>query len=386
MRLALTLLAALVLPILLRAETALPTITKVAERLYLMRFDSTSGKPTVTKSVVVEYDDYVALLEMPVATGGGSGRLSDHPDGGEAVLQALAARFPSKPLRYVLSSHWHPHSLSSMAPFITRGITVITTRKNFVRLSEMVDSATLARYGANIRFVENDSMALDGPGNSIIAYRFDKAAYPNVPTEDFLYFYLPKYGCLHCSCMFQRLGPLRGKELISSRVEDLERFIRVKGLDPRYLVTTDTYWDDSSGMVPGDTLRRMLDRGLRMSSIDDEIRSIDEETLLRNSDSIIKGLMNDGIPASYLNRAVFAMVERKNLRKALALARLQALLTPADPNAWDTFGEIYYFLGETRLAKRYEAQSRRIDKSFTIGGEEAWKKDLEQYRRRWEEH
>jgi hypothetical protein len=66
------------------------------------------------------------------------------------------------------------------------------------------------------------------------------------------------------------------------------------------------------------------------------------------------------------------------------MARLQALLLPSDPNSWDTYGEVYWFLGETALAKRYEAQSRRIDANFKAGGEEAWKRDLEEYRKKWE--
>jgi hypothetical protein len=372
------------LPLPALARTHVLSITRAADGLYLMYYDSTAGKPSITKSTVVEFEDYIALLEVPTVTSGGSGRLNDDVEGGEAAIEALGSYFPAKPLRYVLSTHWHPHSLSTILPFISRGITVVTTRDNFARLRQMLDSAGYARYGGFIRFVEGDSMTIADRTNSIVAYRIDRATYPNIPTQDFLYFSLPKYDCLHCSCMFQRLGMMRGKELISSRVEDLVKFTRARHIVPRYIITTDTYWDDASGMVSGDTLRTMLARGITMSAIDAEIQGIDEQTLILRSDSIILGLMKDGIPATYLNRAVYTLLGRKELTKALAMARLQALLLPSDPNSWDTYGEVYWFLGETALAKRYEAQSRRIDANFKAGGEEAWKRDLEEYRKKWE--
>ncbi|MDB5036403.1 MAG: hypothetical protein JWQ98_3644 [Chlorobi bacterium] len=367
------------------AQTSTTSIRKVADGLYLMYYDITSEKPIVTKSTIVEFNDHIALLEMPISNdGAGSVNLKDHSEGGEKVLRALHDYFPGKPLKYVLSSHWHPHSISSILPFISRGITVITTRNNFKRLSEFVDASAVEKYGRYLQFVDGDSLVLGDAMNSIIAYRFTKEEYHHVPTEDFLYFYLPKYNYMHSSCMFQRLEGTNvgGKEMISSRVEDLNRFMLSKNIAPRYVITTDTYWDDGNGMASGDTLRAMFRDGVTMSALENEVMNMDESALVVKSDSIIKYLAENHVPYSILNNAVYSALSKHDLKKALALARLQALVNPSDPNVWDTFGEVYYFLGEIKLARKYETQSTRIDRNFKAG-EQVWKKELEDFRKKW---
>ncbi|MGN6567919.1 MAG: hypothetical protein ACTHJ0_08205, partial [Flavipsychrobacter sp.] len=370
------------------AETNIKAIKKVANGLYVMYYDTSSEKRIVTKSTIVEFKNYIVLMEMPISNdGAGATNLKDHSEGGEAVLAALKAKFPNKPLKYVLSSHWHPHSISSILPFVSKGITVVTTRNNFKRLSEFVDSANFNKYRKYIHFVDEDSLIIKDKDNKIVAYKFNKRDYPAVPTEDFLYFYLPKYNYLHCSCMFQRFAgyKAKGKEIISVRAEDLEKFIKGKNIDPDYLITTDTYWDDATGMVPGDTMRMMFKKGIGMYVMENELLQIDEQTLSLKSDSIINYLLSNDIPGGILNGAVYTALKKNELKQALALARLQALINPANPNSWDTYGEVCYFLGETRLAKRYEAQSKKIDKEFTQGGEATWKQDLEDFRKLWAE-
>lgn len=370
------------------AQTTPASIKNIGDGIYLMYYDSTAQKKSITKSTIVEFTDYLALIEMPISNdGAGAVNLTDHTEGGENVLQTLRAAFPDKPLKYVLSSHWHPHSISSVIPFISKGITVVTTENNFKRIGEFVDSATFKKYRQYIRFVEEDSLLLQDSFNSIIAYKFSKEDYPSVPTEDFLYFYLPKYNFFHCSCMFQRLrGHLvKGKEMISVRAEDLYRFINSKQIKPVHLIGTDLYWDEADGMVSLDTLQHMMRDGIGMSVLEADIRNASEETLVLKSDSIIKDLFMGNVPTSILNRAVYTTLERKELKQALGLAKIQALLNPADPNSWDTLGEIYYFLGEIEMARHYQRQSRRINKEFKIGGEEVWKKELQDFQKKWDE-
>lgn len=368
------------------AQTSPSNIKKVSDGVYLLYYDSTAQKGTLTKSTIVEFDTYIALLDMPISNGGaGTSHLQDYSDGGERVLQTLRAAFPTKPLRYVFSSHWHPHSLSSMRPFLRQNVTVVTTENNFKRLSEMLDSAALRECRHLVRCVQGDSLLLQDNANSIIAYKVTKGQYSSVPTEDFLYFYLPKCNYVHCSCMFQRLlGSLvRGTEMISSRVENLHQFLTAKGIAPARCIGTDTYWDGDDGMVSGDTLRRMMQYGIGMSALEYEIRSIPEETLVLQSDSIVQALVRDAIPTPILNRAVYTSLTKKELRKAVAIARIQALLSPASANSWDTLGETYYVLGERELARHYQKQCIRIDKTLKGGGEEAWAKNLEDFQKKW---
>lgn len=383
-----TLLAVVIASLSAVAQTPALSMKKAGDGLYILYYDTTATKSIVTKSTVVEFSDFIALIEVPISNDGiGAVNLKDHSEGGNRVLEFLKKSFPEKPLKYVLSSHWHPHSISSILPFISRKITVVTTRANFVRLSEFVDSAAYREYGNYVQFVDGDSLEIQDPSNRIVAYRFTKKEYPNVPTQDFLYFYLPTNNCLHSSCMFQRLlgRVVYGKEMISSRVEDLHRFLETKQIVPQHVITTDTYWDGADGMISGDTLQQMFRAGITMGSIESDIQHLSVETLTTKTDSLVKNYALNGVPVNMLGRAVTAALHEKDLTRGLALARLQALVNPSDPNAWDTFGEVYYFLGETGLARMYAWQSTRIDKNFTIGGEEAWKKELENFQKEWSE-
>lgn len=368
------------------AQQARTRIQKVRDGLYFMYYDSTALKTNITKSTIVEFDEYVALLEMPISYGGGGTvHLQDYTEGGEQVWQSIHDYFPHKPLRYIFSSHWHPHSLSSIKPFISRGVTIVSTLSNFKRLREMLDSASYQQYKEYICLVDGDSLSLRDEENSIVAYRFTKKDYPNVPTEDYLYFYLPRYNFLHCSCMYQRLkgSNVCGKELISGRTEDLQRFTEAKHLRPEYFISGDTYFDEDNGMASQDTVQMMFRIGMRTSELVAILSSMSEGDLRLKSDSLKKYILNNRIAPTYINSTVYILLRKKELSHALALAQMLTQLNPSDPNSWDTYGEVYYFMGETQLAKFYETQSKRINKDFKGGGEETWKKDLEEYQRLW---
>lgn len=370
------------------AQTRITGLKKIGDGLYVMYYDSTKQKRIITKSLVAEFRHYVALMEMPITNGGsGETQLTDHIEGGEAVLRALRSYFPGKPLKYVLSTHWHPHSISSALPFLAQGVTLVTSERNFKMLHQFIDSAAFRKYGKQIVFVDDKGLSIGDKGNTIEIFKLSRKEYPHLPTEEFLFFYLPKYRCLHNSCMFQRFAGYRvlGKEMISTRVEDLDKFITARQLSPAYLITTDTYWDEAGGYVPGDTLRRMMQTGIGMSALAKQLLRFDEDVLSTKTDSLLQYLMDNRIPYSIVNMAVYEALRRNELGKALGIARLQVLLNPSSANSWDTYGEVYYFMGELKMAKKYEAESRRIDKSFEQGGEAAWKQDLESYRAGWAE-
>ena len=311
--------------------------------------------------------------------------LTDHTAEGENVMLALKTYFPHKPLKYIISSHWHPHSISSVTPFITKGVTLITTRNNFKKISGFVDSATYLKYRNNIMFMEDDSMVLKDKTNSIIIYKCKQSEYPYLPTEDFLYSYIPKNKCMQTSCMYQRINgsKVRGKEMVSGRAENLFQFVQSIQLTPQYYLCTEVYDDDQNGMIAADTLQALLRNGIGMMSLESELLNMSEETLAAKNDSLLKEYVLHPMPLSIINRAVYTALKNKELKRAMALAKLQALLNPADPNSWDTYGETLYFSGDFKMAKRYELASKRIDKNYSDGGEKIWKQDLNDYQQKW---
>ena len=357
------------------------TITKVDEKLYFMFYDSSN-----TKSTIVEFDNFIAMLELPIKDeGGGARNLKDHSTGAEKALRSLKHYFPNKPLKYLIHSHWHPHSISSVKPFISKGIKLISTQANFEKLKEFVDSATIQQYGKNIQFVSTDSLLISDKGNEIIAYRFKQSDFANTPTPDYLYFYLPKYNFLHCGCMYNKWNGdhVAGKEVLTGREEDLYRFLKTKNLNPSFLIRLNNERIEKSGMQPYFNLDNVIKNGIRINDIAQKYLNLDEKLLQNKKDSLLKELIVNNIPASIFNNGVYLALEKKQLEKALLFAQYQVMLNPSDPNSWDSLGEVYYFLGEKTIAKQYEKHSRLISPSFKSGGESVWAKDLEEHQKLW---
>jgi hypothetical protein len=356
------------------------SLVKADEGLYHLYYDSSPAKSTV-----VEFKKFIVLLEVPIKNeGGGATNLKDHVAGGEKVLALLKENFPGKPLKYVMHTHWHPHSLSAIKPFITNGVTLVSTRTNFEKLQPMVDPITLQRHRDMIKFVDGDSMIIEDKGNTIIAYRFLQKEFQSTPTPEYLYFYLPRYKALHSGCMYFRVpGKVEGREVVTDRVTDLHRFLETKHLQPACFIRYNGDKETPQGLLPYSTFQEIVANGIAPKEITAKYLSASEEILTLRRDSVLAVMIANRIPVSMVNTEVYACLRKGDLKRALSLAQLQVMLNPADPNAWDTLGEAYYFLDQKEMASYYEKQSKRVSSAFQAGGEKVWQADLETYRKNW---
>ncbi len=362
-------------------DATLNEVVNAGNGIYFMYYDSSKSKSTI-----VEFNDFIAMIEAPaIDLGADAKELKEDHIAGEKILRTLKDRFPGKPLKYFLFSHWHPHSVSVINPFIKEGVKIVSTSSNFNTIRVFIDTVNYPSYRNNFIFV-NDSMVIDEPGSSIIAYRFTKKDFPNVPTEDYLYFYMPKQNIMHCACMYSKWSgkPVYGKEMITGREEDLERFIREKGLNPDYLVRLSKEKDQPNDMQPFSGLNNVISTGIKSSEILETVLSYNEQELNSSPEKLIADILENNIPPSIINTAVYNLLRKNQLTKALAFARLQTLLNPSDANSWDTYGEVYYFMGNLQMAEYYEKQSKKIQPEYSGGGVEVWKKDLEEHKKLWE--
>lgn len=376
------LLALLLVPAWAHGQANLNRLRKVEEGLYFMYYDSSAAKSTV-----VEFRDFVALIEVPVADeGAGARNLRDHRAGGERVLATLAHYFPTKPLRYVLHSHWHPHSLSAVEPFLAKGATLISTRTNFEKIKTFLPPDVVTRYAAQVQFVTGDSLVIRDRRQRLVAYRFEQKDYPNTPTPEYLFFRLPHYNLLTCGCMFTRWEgpPVDGKVLLTGRADDLNRFLDQRHLHPRALIRLSVEKDEPTDLKPIERLTDVVTHGIRAADLAARYERLPLARLQARRDSLAEATIRQQIPASILNGCVYRALTAQQLDRALALAQLQAQVSPADPNAWDTLGEVYFFLNQPEVARHYEQQVRRMAPAFTQGGAAAWAKDLAEYQQKWQ--
>jgi hypothetical protein len=356
-------------------------IMKVSDGFYHLFYDSSTAKSTI-----IEFDKFVALLEVPIKNqGGGATNLKDHSFGGLKVIAAIEKYFPKKPLKYVLHSHWHPHSISSVKPFLAKGVTLISTRTNLDRLKEFLDSATLVQYKKQIQFVDKDSLVIKDKTNSIIAYRFLQTEYKSTPANEYLYFYFPKYFALHSGCMYNKSSadPVDGREILTERQMDLNRFVTTKSLKIENFVRLSGDKHVPNCLQKGEDFRQLMKTGITSSELNRNYFSVETSTLNAKQDSIADMILTKKIPVSMLNGNVYSCLRLKDLERAHAFAKIQVLLSPSDPNAWDTLGEVNFFMGRKILADNYHNQSLKLDPSYASGGNDAWQKSLKEYEGIW---
>jgi len=364
------------------AQSEFNEIKKIDEGLYFMYFDSSASKSTI-----VEFRDYLVMIEVPIIDkGGGATELVDDIAGGEKVLRTLKNHFPLKPLKYIMHSHWHMHSISSITPFIKNNVSIVSTKMNFDVISKFMDSSVIHANMQNFIFVENDSLVIGDSDNKIIAYKFEQKDYPSTPTKDYLYFYLPNYNCMHAACMYKKwMGePVDGKPVLSGREENLYAFISSKNINPDFIIRLPNEKSEPNDMQPFSGLSSVNHNGIRSADIMNNYLAMDALSLKENRDEIVKEALLKNIPASIFNSCVYTELRKKELGRALSFAVIQSMINPSNANSWDTLGEVYYFLGETDIAKSYEKQKQIMFPNYTDGGEEVWKKDLQAHIILWE--
>lgn len=365
----------------LNAQSDLYTIKKVEDGLHHLYYDSSTAKSTI-----VEFEKFIAILEVPIKNeGGGAQNLKDHQHGGKRLLATLQHHFPKKPLKYLLHTHWHPHSISSFQPFLNNGTIVITTQSSVDKLKTFIPEHAFSKFDRQIQILNSDSLVIKDKTNKIVVHRFLQKEFPNSPTSEYLYFFLPRYQALHTGCMFTRWRgePIEGRELITGRVEDIERFLDRTQLKPACFLRGSGDQEEAKGMIPYATFTNLVGHGIRSTEIAQKYLTLTPSQLTFKKDSIIEVLRSSKVPTSFINSAIYASLRTQQLSKALDLAQIQIALAPDDPNSWDTLGEVYYFLNDREVARILEKQSRRISPTYTQGGEKVWQSDLEEYRKQW---
>ena len=69
---------------------------------------------TSHNSVLIELQDYLVVVEAPL-----------YEERSEKVLAAIKQRFPTKPIRYVIPTHFHSDHSGGLRPYMAEGATVI---------------------------------------------------------------------------------------------------------------------------------------------------------------------------------------------------------------------------------------------------------------------
>ena len=159
-------------------------VTRVAEGVW-----SADMEDIDSRSLIVEFEDHLAVIEAALSSANG-----------ERLVDAVRRKWPSKPIRYLLFSHHHPHYLGGIRAFIAEGAKVMTTPGNedYVRriASYPFQQAPdrLARNPKPLQMLAFPTrIELTDRTNQIVALNIGKRSQH---TDEFVLFWLPRHKIL----------------------------------------------------------------------------------------------------------------------------------------------------------------------------------------------
>jgi hypothetical protein len=181
-----------------------------------------------SRTLIVEFADHLAMIEFAVGSANG-----------ERLVDAARRRWPQKPIRYALFSHYHPHYLGGIRAMIAEGATVVTTPGNEALVRTMaalpftIQPDRLARSPRPLSIQTfSDRFELADSTNELVAFNYGERSQH---TDEFVVFWLPRAKLLFESS----LGWYRaadGKSRVSARTAPLLAWADEQKLDVRRVV------------------------------------------------------------------------------------------------------------------------------------------------------
>lgn len=346
--------------------------TVFSKEISFVRTDTSHGSQTT----VIEYPKFLVLIELPMIDEGGgrSANLVQDIPKAERFLTYLKKNYNNKPIKYVLSSHWHLHSLSGITPFFNQGATLVAAKTNWEYsikngLFDKTDTKVLEKQ---VIQVSKDTTILDKT-NFPIAVLFLDESYTHKPTKDYLFFYLPKNKCIHASCMcaMNEIDFKQRPEFIyNDRVTDLEKAIKLRNLEVENLfkLTAELDTDKKSYKLPAfkkSYFEEFKQRGTPMEAIVKGFANYELNFLQSNKDSVLNHLIAKKISPYVINATVYECIKQKVYKKAVQWAQILNLYHIGEVDFMDTMGEAYYNAGELAMAQHISNQLAVLNPNFT---------------------
>ncbi|HKR01874.1 MAG TPA: MBL fold metallo-hydrolase [Pyrinomonadaceae bacterium] len=205
--------------------TPTPTVVELAKDVYLVQ-DAANGYNVM----FVAMNDHVLVVEAPLNDGTS-----------KRVMAKIKETVPDKPIKYVVTTHFHDDHAGGIRTYMGEGVTVVTTPGNkayFERVAQAVrtiapDSLTLKPRTPVIETVQNMKKVFTDGQHTVELYDIG----PGPHTKEMLVVYLPKEKILFEGDM---LGLPAGSTLIPAANETTRHFaerIKALGLAPEKIAS-----------------------------------------------------------------------------------------------------------------------------------------------------
>lgn len=179
---------------------------------------------TDSKSLVVEFRDFIVVAEAPL-----------NSKNGDLIIKEIKKNFPDKPIRYFIAGHHHPHYLGGVRSFIHEGATILSPMGDFDYISFLArnprtlkpDSLQLDRKTLNINILgESRTITDDSYSMEIINIGEDSHH-----TKDYVIFYFPKEKVIFEGDLVWIPNDGRSPKKVSERQKGLYEAIRKLNLN-----------------------------------------------------------------------------------------------------------------------------------------------------------
>jgi hypothetical protein len=345
--------------------------TIFSKEISFVRTDTTHG----SQSTVIEYPKFLVVIELPMIDEGGgrsTNLVQDIPKA-ERFLEYLRREYKDKPIKYVLSSHWHLHSLSGITPFFNQGATLVAAKTNweYSVKNGLFGNTDTKKLEKQIMQISRDTTILNNT-NFPISILFLDETYINKPTKDYLFFYMPKSKSIHASCMCA-MNEIDFKQkpqfIYSDRVTDLEKAIKARNLEVENLFKLTAEFDKDAKYykIPAfdkSYFEEFKQRGTPMADIVNAYTNYELNFLQSSKDSILHALVTQKISSIVINATVYACMNKKEFLKAVQWAQILNLYHIGEVNFMDTMGEAYYNAGDLVMAQHVSNQLATLNPKF----------------------
>lgn len=338
------------------------------------------GAVTSVQCTIVEYPEFLVLIDIPSIPEQES--LKDSIDTTSEIPNPLIvfidSVFSNKPIKYVLNSHSHGHSLSTVMPFIERGTMLVTARENIEIYDKrgLFGDETSQGCSESIIQISSDTTLLADTNNPIEVLHLKKTDYKSIPTKTFLFFNFPSMKLLAASCMVyltdcNEAYGFQGM-VYSDRLVDTDKIIKDKNLTVESTVQLHKLREVNGMLKPSvfsfSHLKSVLNDGWHRWELSEHFQKMSVNDLTAKRDSLLGFLVDNNIYHIILNHAVYSLIEKGEYQKAVAIAQLLLIYQPDRLNEIDTIGEAFYCNGQTAIAKHYnEIISKSKEDSEGLG-------------------
>lgn len=344
----------------------------------------TMGSDRSAHCTVFEYPDFLVLHEIPKIPfeKNGQDSLITEKEKASPLISFMDSIYHNKPVKYILNSHHHSHSLSTVTPFLDNGTLLVTSKENiaFYDKKGLFGEKMSAGYAKSIIQISSDTTLLAETKFPVEVIFLKKSDYKSIPTKTYLFFNFPQQNVMATSCMVY-LKDIDEKYGYKGMIYN-DRLIHVKEIiDDKNLEVENTLqlfkfrYDKGDRKLPVFPItyhENVLEHSWHRKELSEHFQSMSYEELTIKKDSILNYLIESNIYSIVLNHAVYQLIDKQEYQKAVAIAQILVIYTPNRVNEVDTLGEAYYNNGQIDIAKYYDRLLKESKQNTDELGFEIW--------------